>query len=424
MPESAPAPKLRDLRLDFFRGLALLIIFVSHLPDNWLARFKPGAFGFSDSADIFVFVSGYAAALAYRKIFSRAGFIIGTARVVKRVAELYACNLGLFFVIAALCVAGNRYLDTGVNYSDLLNITYFLNHTQDALLALYSLRWVPNYFDILTMYMVVLAMLPLLMLLARWHVASAVLASIALYLAVPLFKLELSAEVSFDRPWFFNPFAWQFLFYTGFFLGAGWIKPPPVCRWLTIACAAFVVLSIPLSHFPTFSKFDWLDTLRGLLQPFVDKTNLGILRYVHFLCLAYLSVAVLKGREHVLHRQLAAPVVKAGQQALPVFLTGIAMSFMGGMALDVWGRSIPKTLVVNAIGIALLVLVAIVIAWFKSQPWSGEKRLMKRNLNDEKADGRYTDRVGRADDSRLRSGTCQGVAAGGAERAQGSPIGC
>ena len=58
------------------------------MPDNWLAQFKPGAFGFSDSADIFVFVSGYAAALAYRKIFGRAGFLIGTARVVKRVSDV------------------------------------------------------------------------------------------------------------------------------------------------------------------------------------------------------------------------------------------------------------------------------------------------------------------------------------------------
>lgn len=424
MPDSASAPKLRDLRLDFFRGLALLIIFVSHLPDNWLARYKPGTFGFSDSADIFVFVSGYAAALAYRKIFSRSGFFIGTARVVKRVAELYACNLGLFFVIAALCIAGNRYLDTGVDYDDLLNITFFLDHTEDALLALFALRWVPNYFDILTMYMVVLAMLPLLMLLARWHVAAAVVGSIGLYLAVPVFKLQLPAEVAFDRPWFFNPFAWQFLFYTGFFLGAGWIKPLPIRRWLTVACAAFVVLSIPLSHFPTYSSFDWLDTLRGHLEPFVDKTNLGILRWVHFLCLAYLAVAVLKGREHVLHRRFAVPVVKAGQQALPVFLTGTAMSFMGGMALDVWGRSIPKTLVVNAAGIALLVLAAIMVAWFKSQPWSGDKSLRKRNLNDEKADGRCTDHVGRADDSRSWAGPCPDVAAGGTEGAQGRPIGC
>jgi hypothetical protein len=366
---SASKEKPRDLRLDFFRGLALLIIFVSHLPDNWLARYKPGAFGFSDSADIFVFVSGYAAAIAFSRIFRRKGFWLGTARIVKRVAELYACNLGLFFVIAALCEAGNRLLNTGVDYIDLLNISFFFQETGRALLALFSLRWVPNYFDILTMYMVVLAMLPLVMVIARWRTWAAATASIMLYLAAYLFKLELPAEVTFDRPWFFNPFAWQFLFYSGFFLGAGWVKAPRVRPWLTIACAAFVALSIPLSHWPTYSRVAWLDALRAAIDPLVAKTDLGILRWVHFLCLAYLSVAILKGREHLLHSRWAAAIVLSGQQALPVFLVGIGMSFMGGMALDVWGRSIPKTIVVNAVGVALLTAAATLVAWFKSQPW-------------------------------------------------------
>jgi hypothetical protein len=369
MTEIAPVPKLRDTRLDFFRGLALLIIFISHMPDNWLARYKPGAFGFSDSADIFVFVSGYAAALAYSKIFSRSGFLIGTARIVKRVSELYACNLGLFFIIAALCVAGNRYLDTGVDYDGLLNITFFLEHPEDALLGLYSLRWVPNYFDILTMYMVVMAMMPFMMLLARLHVALAGLASIALYLCVYLFGWELPAELAFDRPWFFNPFAWQLLFYTGFFLASGWITPPASRRWLTIVCAAYVILAIPLCHFPTYSGVAWLSSVEAYIGPFASKTDLGVLRYVHFLCLAYLTVTLLKGHEGSLRSRYAAPIVKSGQQALPVFLTGIAMSFSAGMALDVWGRSIPKTLVVNAVGIGLLVLTAYIVAWFKSEPW-------------------------------------------------------
>jgi len=361
--------KLRDLRLDFFRGIALLIIFVSHMPDNWLARFKPGAFGFSDAADIFVFVSGYAAALAYRKIFNRSGFFIGTARVVKRVAELYACNLGLFFIIATLCVAGNHFLDTGIDYIDLMNLDYFFEHTQEALLGLYALIYVPNYFDILTMYMAVLAMMPLMMLLARAHVALAGVASIALYFCVALFNWELPAEMAYHRPWFFNPFAWQLLFYTGFFLAAGWIRPLPCRGWLTAVCAAFVVVVIPVSHFPTYSSVNWLDTVRFYIEPFVSKTNLGILRYVHFLCLAYLAVAFLKGHEETLHSRYAAPFVQSGQQALPVFLTGIALSFSAGMVLDVWGRSIPKTIVVNAAGILLLILTAYMVAWFKSQPW-------------------------------------------------------
>ena len=370
VPLSKPNP--RDLRLDFFRGIALFLIFVAHLPGNWLAQYRPGAFGFSDSADIFVFVSGYAAALAYGRIFSRAGFLAGTARLAKRCAELFACHLGLFFSVAVLLVGGNHLLNTDVNYVHLLNLGYFFDHPQEALLGLFTLTYVPNYFDILPMYIGALAILPLVMLLARLHRALAGALCIALYLAVQFLGLELPAEIASDRPWFFNPFAWQLLFYTGFFLGSGWIKPPPIRRWMTLSCAAYVALSIPFSHYPTYSSTVWLDTAQSLLYPLVAKTDLGVLRYVHFLCLGYLMVALFKGREHFLHGTLASPFIKTGQQALPVFLTGMVLSIVAGMALDVWGRSIPGTVMVNTAGIASLILTGYIVQWFKSQPWRGK----------------------------------------------------
>ena len=372
--DHSPTTKPRDLRLDFFRGVALLLIFIAHVPDNWLSRYRPGYFGFSDSADIFVFVSGYAAAIAYGRIFLRSGFLAGTGRIVKRFGELYACHLGLFFVVAVSCVAGNRFLATNIDYVGLLNLGYFFENAQEALFGLFTLTYVPNYFDILPMYMVVLAMLPLIMLLARvhWTLAGAVCA--ALYLAVHLFRLELPAEIAFRRPWFFNPFAWQLLFYTGFFLGAGWLRPLPSRTWLAVLCFLFLFLSVPVSHYPTYSHFEWLGTLRKHMAPVVSKTNLGFLRWLHFLCLAYLSVLFLKGREHVLNGKLAAPVVKTGQQALPVFVTGMTLSLLAGMALDVWGRGFVSIAAVNAAGFGMLMFFAYIVAWFKSQPWRNPNR--------------------------------------------------
>jgi hypothetical protein len=369
MASNPPTPKVRDLRLDFFRGVALLLIFIGHIPDNWLSLYRPEAFSLSDAADIFVFVSGYAVALAIAPIFRRTGFIAGAARVVKRCSEIYAGHLGLFFTVAMFSVAANRVLNTGVDYIGLLNLNYFFEQTKEALLGLFTMTYVPNYFDILPMYMVALAMLPPLMLLARLHWMMVGVVSLALYLAVPIFKLNLPAEIAFERPWFFNPFAWQFLFYTGFILGSGWIKRPPMKKVLVVSCAAFLVLSIPISHYPTYSRVGWLNTVRMCLEPLVSKTNLGVLRYLHFLCLAYLAVVLLSGREKVLSVKAAAPVIKAGQQSLPVFLSGMALSYLAGMALDVWERTALKVLVVNGVGVCVLVFIGYVVAWFKSQPW-------------------------------------------------------
>ena len=369
MPARVSPSKPRDLRLDFFRGLALLLIFVAHVPNNWFAEYRPGAFGFSDSADIFVFVSGYAAALFYGKAFSRAGFWPATAKVIKRCGQLYTGHLGLFFTIAALCVLGNRILPTPVDYIRLLNLNFFFEESEKALLGLFTLTYVPNYFDILPMYIVELAMLPPLMLLARVRGWLALAACVALYIAVPIFRLELPAEIAFERPWFFNPFAWQLLFYTGFALAAGWIKPLPLRRWLAVSCTAYVIVSIPFSHYPTYSNFALLSDVRNALKILVSKTDLGVLRWLHFLCLAYLMVVLFKGREQVLHGRLAAPFVKTGQQALPVFLTGMALSFIVGMVLDLWGRTLFSVTVANVAGIVFLILEAYVVAWFKSEPW-------------------------------------------------------
>jgi hypothetical protein len=359
----------RDVRLDFFRALALLLIFVAHMPGNLLAPYRPGSFGFSDSADIFVFISGYSASLAYIKIFQNRSFWVGTARVAKRCAELYASHLGLFFTVATIMVAGNRLLNTGVDYVNLLNLDYFFQHSEEALVGLFTLTYVPNYFDILPMYLFAMAMLPLVILLARLHRIMAVLLCTGLYIAVPVFRLELPAEIAFYRPWFFNPFGWQFLFYTGLFLGAGWVKAPPLRWWPAALCALFLILSIPLSHYPTYSQVAWLKLAETHLQPLVDKTNLGVLRWLHFLSLAYLVLFLLRGREGFLKGKMAAPFIKTGQQSLVVFLTGMALAHLAGMTLDVWGRTLLSACVVNAAGFTILILTAYVAAWFKSQPW-------------------------------------------------------
>src|SRR6266700_4041067 len=54
----------RDVRLDLFRGLANWAIFLDHIPHEVLSSFTTRNYGFSDAADLFVFISGYTAALA------------------------------------------------------------------------------------------------------------------------------------------------------------------------------------------------------------------------------------------------------------------------------------------------------------------------------------------------------------------------
>ena len=80
-----PAKRARDPRLDFFRGLAMLIIFVVHVPGNSWSQYIPARFGFSSAAEMFVFCSGCTSSLAFGAVFVRRGWRIGTVRIAHRI---------------------------------------------------------------------------------------------------------------------------------------------------------------------------------------------------------------------------------------------------------------------------------------------------------------------------------------------------
>lgn len=93
----------RDLRIDFFRGLALVFIFWDHIPHNPLGQVTPRNFGFSDAAEIFVFLAGYAAVLAYGKLLLRDGYAVACLRVLRRVWVLYVAHIFLLAVLMGVC---------------------------------------------------------------------------------------------------------------------------------------------------------------------------------------------------------------------------------------------------------------------------------------------------------------------------------
>jgi hypothetical protein len=367
--EMGQPTKRRDPRLDFFRGVAMLIIFIAHVPGNMWAFYIPARYGWSDAAEMFVFCSGYAAAIAFGGTFVRAGFWYGLARVMNRIWQLYTSHLLIFFLILALCAAGTAVLDTK-NYVNALNLGYFVASVPEALIGLVTLTYVPNYFDILPMYMGALLLIPVAMLLARVHPWLPLAGSAALWLANWVMDGGLPAHPKHpELEWFFNPMGWQILFITGFALSRGWVKAPPVKPILIVLALVFVVVSIPFYHWPTWTRIPVYEEIHDAVSIHGAKTDYGLLRYVHFFCLAYLAIAFVKGREHLLEARWAKPILKVGQQALPVFLLNMWLAQLAGMALDVGGRSVAFVSLVNLIGLACVVGFAYLVSWIKSSPW-------------------------------------------------------
>src|SRR5271154_2666033 len=90
---AAPAATERDLRLDLFRGLALWLIFLDHIPENVVNWFTIRNYGFSDATEIFIFISGYTGAFVYGRAMQTHGFLVATARVLKRACQIYVAHV-------------------------------------------------------------------------------------------------------------------------------------------------------------------------------------------------------------------------------------------------------------------------------------------------------------------------------------------
>ena len=172
--------------------------------------------------------------------------MLGTARILHRVWQVYWAHVGVFVAVVALLAAadlelGGRYLRHG------LNLGPFLDDPARMLLGYATLTYVPNYFDILPMYLVILALVPLVIAAARLgRGAVAALVGI-LYLLAYARLLDLPAEPWSDRVWFFNPFSWQLLFFLGFAFGRGWLVSPGYDRRLMLAALGVVAAALPFS---------------------------------------------------------------------------------------------------------------------------------------------------------------------------------
>lgn len=371
--ESSP-PRKRDPRLDFFRGIAMIVILVSHIPANGWGAWLPGRFGFSDSADIFVFCSGLAAAIAFGGTFARHGFAAGAARIFHRCWQLYWAHIAVFCVLLAIVVHFDHVVDWK-SQVEALNLGQFLEEPGRHAVALMTLTYVPNYFDILVLYIVLLAMVPLVVALKNAGGGAAVLLFVTVLWTGANFGLELPADPKSDRPWFFNPFAWQALFFTAFALGRGWLPAPPVRHDLVIAAALVLLLVLPLAWAPIFTAVPALEAAREAIRPLISKTHFGPLRYVHLLALAYLAYAACGPGGRRLTGPAVEQIMQVGRQTLPVFLTGLVLARILGIVLDVWGRDVFTFAVVNVAGIAILFATAHIARFFKTPPWRrGERR--------------------------------------------------
>jgi len=364
-----PAPVIttgRDLRLDLFRGIALWLIFLDHIPSNVVAWGTIRNYGFSDATEIFVFVSGYTAAFVYGKEMHERGFMIAGAHILRRVWQIYVAHVFLF----AIYLAEISYVATSFEnplYAEEMNILDFLKQPEVTIVQALLLKFKPANMDILPLYIVLLLLFPPILWLLQLRASLALGASVLLYVLTWHFNWNLPSYP--EGHWFFNPFAWQLLFVFGAWCALGGaqrlgaVLQSRITLGVAVAYLLFAFVITLTWYLPGMGQYvpHWLEQL---IYP-IDKVNLDALRFAHFLALAVVTVRFIPREWPVLKsRWLWTPIV-CGQHSLEIFCLGVFLSFAAHFAMVEISGAIWMQLLLSAVGILVMIAVAGLLSWYK-----------------------------------------------------------
>jgi hypothetical protein len=360
----------RDLRLDFFRGLALFCIFFDHLPNNILADFTLQSVMFADAAEVFILISGYTAGMVYGRAMERQGFLVAGVRMYRRVWQLYVAHVFLFMVFLAVVAYSEGALNKSL-YAEEFGATSFLNEPGLALVQALMLQFQPAFMDILPLYIVLLAILPFVLVGFRSWPGMICLGSFVLWLAVQLDnRIALAAYPGPDRVWFLNPFAWQTLFLLGAWFGWRNVRGGVSLvssRWLFWLAAAFSLAAFLIRFNWTLHDFyDPFPVLVSakLLWPFLSKTNLGILRLANVLAVALVVANLIPLQARFLTSSAAWPFLVCGRNSLYIFCLGILLSLLGHFVLNEFFGGVAMQFAVSLVGAVIMIAVAALLEWF------------------------------------------------------------
>jgi hypothetical protein len=348
--------------VDFWRGFALVSIFINHVPGIYFERFTHRNFSISDSAELFVFLAGWSLGLLVGGKGGRGSSAASLAfRLGGRSVQIYAAHILISGVALAL-LAGTAYLIDNPLILEWHNAAAYFQDPAHTQIGIVLLTHQLGYFDILPLYVVLMLIAPAFVIIDRFAPPLLIPLSLSLYfaaLAVPF----TAPTWPVDGQWFFNPFTWQAIFVLGFALsrdeGLGSLVRRNIDRIrmaaapIVLACVIVVVLN-------------WLPDPTKVPEPkllFINgKSFLTPVRLIQFLALA----AVFSAAYPVIARFAPAvtePLSQLGRNSLNVFCVGSLLSLSGQIVRFLYGGALVVDTIVVVVGVGLLWLTAWMSEW-------------------------------------------------------------
>ena len=355
----------RDDRIDLLRGYALIAIFVDHVPRSVFTLASPFSFAFSDAAELFFFLSGFVAARVYLPILRKHGIGIATVRVWRRAWTLYCTQILLF--MALLGEVSLIVTMTGRNsYFDMFRVSHFFQETTSAIIPALSLHYQPAYLDILPVYVLLFAALPLALLALSRSAWFLLIPSFFLYGAIQL-GVWSPRTYPWDAPWMFNPLAWQFLFFTGVASGSrptGWTLLKN--KFVLVGAGLFVVSAAIFQESGAIHiLFPAIPSFHTFALP-IGKSDLNWMRLASFAALAIVAVRLLRVGSEWQRFALWRYVSSCGRNSLPIFCLGVLLAAVGGATWVESGGSLFVQAAFSAAGIGCLVGFARLLDWVRT----------------------------------------------------------
>lgn len=358
----------RDLRIDFFRGIALLLILIDHVESMLgvalLSRFTLKSFGYCDAAEVFVFLSGYLYSRVYSRVYQRDGYLACIKKSTRRGFGLYLATLLTLCCCLAISVPfalRNEQIAHELFLSPLLVIPV------ESILYLADLLYTPYGFEILRLYILFfMVLIPALFLLLKWNSCAAWLLSLGLYVATQFFDWFTIPMMFTERGrFYFNPFSWQFLFFIGLVLGAQGLQGE--LRWSkSKVLACFSLLIILIAFYLDFVAPEFVSTkleyeFQSIYQSLLAKQTMAPFRLIHFLAIAFFVNFFTSPQGQFWKSRIASPLVICGRNSLAVYCLGLVLMYLTVVLVSTFALGDRWILLFHLLGGGISICFAMVI---------------------------------------------------------------
>ena len=356
----------RPNAIDFWRGFALITIFVNHIPGNVFQRFTYSQYSISDAAELFVFLAGWSLALATeaKAAPDPAGRVL--LRVASRTVEVYVAQAVMMLGALALIAGAALALDNPL-LLEWHNAGPFFADPIQTTVGIVLLTHQLGYFNILPLYVGLLTLAPVFVLLARASRWLALTLSFALYAGSLALQVNLPSWPVEGR-WFFNPLAWQFLFVIGFLSS--------LCARDSDLFRTWARRLVPLGAFGVVVGFVvavWgvrIDPY-GVPEPrlffVLDKSYISPLRLLNFITVVLAFQSLFAELARWLP-WLVGPLCALGRNSLSVFSVGSIVALAAQLTRAALPRSILLDTILVGSGILLLLFTAWFVEWRSRSP--------------------------------------------------------